>query len=171
MSGKGTTHVANGIIVQKKDVGQTLGEKITVGKKNRTIAAPETNIVRYAIKERGNQSLRNESSEISLHGRRKLSASTKCGKKCGFSVPLVEKDGWWMLKWMVKVYQDGRDSIPKCIKRFEVLRLPASHRCSSYGHVNRQHTAPTQRFDLPTPSSSRSCLSFRRSNLRQSSND
>ena len=41
VSGKGTTHIANGIIIQKKDVGQTLGEKKAVSKKNRTIEAPE----------------------------------------------------------------------------------------------------------------------------------
>ena len=66
VSGKGTTHVANGIIVQKNDVGQRLGEKTIVSKKNRTIVAPETNIIRYAIKEKGILSLQNESSEISL---------------------------------------------------------------------------------------------------------
>ena len=66
VSGEGTTHVANGIIVQKNDVGQRLGEKTIESKKNRTIVAPETNISRYAIKERGVLSLRNESSEISL---------------------------------------------------------------------------------------------------------
>ena len=41
VSRKGTAHVANGIIIQKKDVGQTLGEKKSVSKKNRTIEAPE----------------------------------------------------------------------------------------------------------------------------------
>ena len=66
MSGEGTTHVANGIIVQKNDVGQRLGEKTIVSKKNHTILAPETNIIRYVIKEKGVLSLQNESSEISL---------------------------------------------------------------------------------------------------------
>ena len=64
--GKGTTHVANGIIVQNKEAGQKLGERISVSKKNRTIVAPETNIVRYTSKEKGTLCLRNESSEISL---------------------------------------------------------------------------------------------------------
>lgn len=66
VSGKGTTHVANGIIVQNKEAGQKLGERISVSKKNRTIVAPETNIVRYTSKEKGTLCLRNESSEILL---------------------------------------------------------------------------------------------------------
>lgn len=66
VSGKGTTHVANGIILQNENTGQLLPKKITVSKKNRTIVAPETNIVPYTSKEKGTISLRNESSEIPL---------------------------------------------------------------------------------------------------------
>ncbi|XP_028411727.1 uncharacterized protein LOC114534480 [Dendronephthya gigantea] len=66
VSGKGTTHVANGIIVQNENDGQTLGTKLVVSKKNRSIVAPETTILPYTSKEKGNISLRDESSEIPL---------------------------------------------------------------------------------------------------------
>ena len=64
VSGKGTTHVANGIILQNGDV--RLGDKVTVSKKNRTVKAPETNIIPYTSREKGTISLRSHSSDISL---------------------------------------------------------------------------------------------------------
>ena len=64
VSGKGTTHVANGIIIQNGDV--RLGEKIIVSKKHRTVKAPEVKIAPYRSKERGTISLHDQSSDISL---------------------------------------------------------------------------------------------------------
>lgn len=66
VSGKGTTHVANGIVVQNEVVGPTLREKKTVSKKNRTIPAPEANIIPYTSRDKGNISLQNESFDVSL---------------------------------------------------------------------------------------------------------
>ena len=66
VSGKGTTHMANGIIVQNENNGQTLGTKVVVSKKNCSIVALETTIIPYTTKEKGTISLRNESSEIPL---------------------------------------------------------------------------------------------------------
>jgi hypothetical protein len=64
VSGKGTTHVANGIIIQNEDV--RLREKTTVSKKHRTVKAPEINIAPYTSKERGTISLQDQSSDIPL---------------------------------------------------------------------------------------------------------
>ena len=67
LSGKGTTHVANGIIVQNENTGlNELAEKATVSKKTRTIKAPETKIIPFTSKEKGILSLRNESVELSI---------------------------------------------------------------------------------------------------------
>ena len=66
VSGKGTTHVANGIVLQNKVVRPTLREKKTVSKKNRTIPRPEVNILPYTSREKGTISLRNESCDIPL---------------------------------------------------------------------------------------------------------
>ena len=66
VSGKGTTHIANGIVVQNEVVLQTLREKKIVSKKNRTISAPEANILPYTSKEKGTLSLQNESCDISF---------------------------------------------------------------------------------------------------------
>ena len=61
LSGKGTTHVANGIIVQNENTGlNELAEKATVSKKTRTIKAPETKIIPFTSEEKGILSLRNE---------------------------------------------------------------------------------------------------------------
>ena len=64
LSGTGTTHVANGIIIQNEDI--RLGEKTTVSKKHRTVKAPEINIVPYTSKVRGTISLQDQSSDIPL---------------------------------------------------------------------------------------------------------
>ena len=64
VSGKGTTHVANGIIIQNEDI--RLREKTTVSKKHRTVKAPEINIVPYTSKVRGTISLKDQSSDIPL---------------------------------------------------------------------------------------------------------
>ena len=67
LSGKGTTHVANGIIVQNENTGlNELAEKATVSKKTRTIKAPETKIIPFTSNEKGILSLRNESVELSI---------------------------------------------------------------------------------------------------------
>ena len=67
LSGKGTTHVANGIIVQNENTGlNELAEKATVSKKTRTIKAPETKIIPFTSKEKGILSLCNESVELSI---------------------------------------------------------------------------------------------------------
>ena len=67
LSGKGTIHVANGIIVQNENTGlNELAEKETVSKKTRTIKAPEFNIIPFTSKEKGILSLHNESFELSI---------------------------------------------------------------------------------------------------------
>ena len=53
VSGKGTTHVTNGIIVQNAEAGPRPAEKITISKSILTIKAPETYINLYTSKERG----------------------------------------------------------------------------------------------------------------------
>ena len=68
VSGKGTTHVANGIIVQNGNV--SLRQRVTVSKKQRTMTAPQTNIIPYVNREKGTISLCNQSSDISLEERR-----------------------------------------------------------------------------------------------------
>ena len=101
---------------RKKDVGQTLGEKITVSKKDRTIAAPETNIIRYAIKEKGILSLRNESSEILLE-EESYRPQQNMGRNADFLYLLSRKnaseDGESLLGWTgfnTKVYKEIRSS-------------------------------------------------------------
>jgi hypothetical protein len=64
VSGKRTTHVASGIIIQNEDV--RLREKNTVSKKHRTMKVPEINIAPYRSKERGTISLQDQSSDIPL---------------------------------------------------------------------------------------------------------
>ena len=64
LSGKGTTHVANGIILQ--NVNGKVGEEVLVSKKTRTIKAPEKKIVPYASKKKGTISLKTEASGILL---------------------------------------------------------------------------------------------------------
>ena len=66
-SGKGTTHVTYGIIVQNENTGlNKLAEEETVSKKTLTIKAPETNIIPFTSKEKGILSLHNESFELSI---------------------------------------------------------------------------------------------------------
>ena len=58
---------------------------------------------------------------------------------------------------MVKVYQDGRDSIPKCIKRFEVLLTSATcqssmlqlRTCQPSIHLLRHSVSICQRLQVP----------------------
>jgi hypothetical protein len=66
ISGKGTTHVANGIILQNASFGCTLGEKTTVSKKERTIKPPEINIVPYYSKEKISPMMQNEAADVYL---------------------------------------------------------------------------------------------------------
>ena len=67
LSGKGTTHVANGIIVQNENTRFAgLAGKATVSKKQRTMKAPETKIIPFMSKEKGTLSLRSESFELSI---------------------------------------------------------------------------------------------------------
>ena len=64
VSGKGTTHVANGIMLQN---GNTiLSDHVTVSKSCRTVQAPETYIASYTNREKGTISLRSQSSDISI---------------------------------------------------------------------------------------------------------
>ena len=64
VSGKGTTHVANGIMLQN---GNTiLSDHVTVSKSCRTVQAPETYIASYTSREKGTISLRSQSSDISI---------------------------------------------------------------------------------------------------------
>lgn len=51
VSGKGTTHVANGIMLQNGTT--SLGNKVTVSKKCRTVKATKTNVPPYSRRERG----------------------------------------------------------------------------------------------------------------------
>jgi hypothetical protein len=64
VSGKGTTHVANGIMLQNGNT--TLGDHVTVSKSCRTVQAPETYIAPYTNREKGTISLRSQSSDISI---------------------------------------------------------------------------------------------------------
>ena len=63
-TGRGTTHVANGIIIQEGNT--TLKEKTEVSKTIRTVKALETNIAPYTCREKGSPSLQRNSSNISL---------------------------------------------------------------------------------------------------------
>ena len=63
-SGKGTTHVANGIMLQNGTA--LLGDPITVSKSCRTLQAPETYITPYTSREKGTISLRDQSSDICI---------------------------------------------------------------------------------------------------------
>ena len=63
-TGKGTTHVANGIIIQEGST--TLKEKTVISKNIRTVKAPEMNIAPYTCRERGSPSLQSNSSNVSL---------------------------------------------------------------------------------------------------------
>ena len=65
LSGKGTTNVANGIIIQNEDI--RLREKTTMSKKHHTVKVPEINIVLYTSKVRGTISLQDQSSDIPLN--------------------------------------------------------------------------------------------------------
>ena len=152
VSGKGTTHVANGIIVQKKDVGQTLGEKITVSKKNRIIAAPETNIVRYAIKEKGTLSLRNESSEISLK-EESYRPQQNVGRNADFLYLLSRKnaseDGESLPGWTgfnTKVYKEIRSS--SNIGYLPVIDAPVTD-MSTVNTLLRHSVSICQRLQVP----------------------
>ena len=152
VSGKGTTHVANGIIVQKKDVGQTLGEKITVSKKNRTIAAPETNIVRYVIKEKGTLSLRNESSEISLE-EESYRPQQNVGRNADFLYLLSRKnaseDGESLPGWTgfnTKVYKEIRSS--SNIGYLPVIDAPVTD-MSTVNTLLRHSVSICQRLQVP----------------------
>ena len=64
VSGKGTTHVANGIMLQNGNT--SLGDHVTVSKSCRTVQAPETYIAPYTNREKGTISLRSQSSDISI---------------------------------------------------------------------------------------------------------
>ena len=64
VSGTGTTHVANGIMIQNENV--RLREKITVSKMHRTMKAPETSIAPYTSRVKGIISLQDEGCDISL---------------------------------------------------------------------------------------------------------
>ena len=64
LTGKGTTHFANGIIIQKDD--SRLGDKINVSKKVRTIKAPETSIQPYTSKAKGQPSVRQHVANMDL---------------------------------------------------------------------------------------------------------
>ncbi|CAB3987689.1 Hypothetical predicted protein [Paramuricea clavata] len=64
VSGKGTTHLANGIMLQNGNT--TLGNHVTVSKSCRTVQGPETYIAPYTNREKGTISLRSQSSDISI---------------------------------------------------------------------------------------------------------
>jgi hypothetical protein len=64
VSGKGTTHVANDIMLQNGNT--TLGDHVTVSKSCRTVQAPETYIAPCTNREKGTIYLRSQSSDISI---------------------------------------------------------------------------------------------------------
>jgi hypothetical protein len=103
VSGKGTTHVANGIIVQNGNV--SLQQKIAVSKKQRTMTAPQTNIIPYVNREKGTISLRNQSSDIFLEER--LHADKQDLARNAYFVCLVARK---YASEGVKTYPDGQDS-------------------------------------------------------------
>ena len=63
VSGKGTTHLANGIIVQNAEASPRPAVKKAISKSIRTIKAPETHITPYTSKERGTLALSHVSFE------------------------------------------------------------------------------------------------------------
>lgn len=72
VSGKGTTHVANGIIVQKKSNDTPLLPKMEVSKTVRTIKPPETDILPYLLVKKGLPSLFSHKDELVLDNKSHL---------------------------------------------------------------------------------------------------
>lgn len=112
LSGKGTTHVTNGIIIQNEaNVNQQLTEKISISRKHRTIQPPETRVAPYKSRDKGVISLESYCSEISLeefHGTeqslaRNIDFVYVCNKTyasdCGKSLP-----GW--TGFNTQIYKD-----------------------------------------------------------------
>lgn len=64
VSGKGTTHVAKGIMLRNGST--SLGNHVTVSKSCRTVQTPETNLTPYTKRKKGAISLRSKSSDISI---------------------------------------------------------------------------------------------------------
>ena len=64
VSGKGTTHVVNGIMLENENT--ILSDHVTVSTSCRTVQAPETYFASYTNREKGTISLRSQSSEISI---------------------------------------------------------------------------------------------------------
>ena len=87
VSGKGTTHVANGIIVQNAEVSPRPAEKKTISRSIRTIKAPETHITPYRSKERGTLSLSNIPFEEEDH-----SQEQNLGRKIDYLYLVSRKD-------------------------------------------------------------------------------
>ena len=65
LSGKGTTHVANGIILQ--NMQGRMGEKVLVSKKTRAMKAPESKIFPFSNRKKGAISLKTEASGVVLN--------------------------------------------------------------------------------------------------------
>ena len=88
-----------------------------MSKKNRNIAAPEANIIRYAIKEKGILSLQNESSEISLE-EESYRPQQNVGRNADFLYLLLRKNasenGKSLPGWMgfnTQVYKEIRSPV------------------------------------------------------------
>ena len=91
LSGKGTTHVANGIILQNMTcVNGRVGDKVLVSKKTRTIKAPENKIFPYRLQKKGTIGLRVEASGILLD-ERSYSHEQHTGRMADFYISYPEK--------------------------------------------------------------------------------
>ena len=64
LTGKGTTHVTNGIVIQRGEPAHN--RKVTVNKKIRTLIAPEQNIKPYTSMTKGVPSLSEHSSDLEI---------------------------------------------------------------------------------------------------------
>ena len=66
-SGKGTTHVTNGIAIQRNHGTQDLRQKAAVSKKIRTVAAPPVDILPYFSKCKGEPALQSTNPDITFN--------------------------------------------------------------------------------------------------------
>jgi hypothetical protein len=112
VSGKRTTHVASGIIIQNEDV--RLREKNTVSKKHRTVKAPEINIAPYTSKESGTISLQAKTKVLTFLSKSKTIVMRKIWPELLISCTCCPESA---LQKVGTVCQDGQYSTPKFIKR------------------------------------------------------
>ena len=119
VSGKGTTHVANGIMLQN---GNTiLSDRVTVSKSCHTVQAPETYIAPYNNQEKGTISLRSQSSDISIDDKsHQFNVIKSMSNNLQGMLILCTH---YRVSTHLRVgshFQDGPGSTRKCTKKFEL---------------------------------------------------